>query len=344
MIKNARLPIPADVGVVELGPHVFAFSRDSVAVLRDGAVVHRVPGTWSHPVAITLADRAGTWVVAISNGQLLRILPDGDPEPVGAQFGLADERVLAIAATGTAFVIGLERGAIASADGSHVKRFPGAPAPLVAAARHMVAIGRTDHVELMDLTAGTLARFAVRAPTQLGFLDPDGTAPRLVVFDGRDVFVETAGALQRLPTDAPVRQLALAGAGLWLAVGSSLHAHDGKTLRPSRLTLREPARIFGAPSGDVWIAAAELVRFTTDTARDASWQRDIAPVFERACARCHRPGGADDAGVDLSSASRWRALRSEIIDRVLTEQDMPPREATSLTAGDRRTLERWLAP
>ncbi|MEJ7596849.1 MAG: hypothetical protein WKG01_02970 [Kofleriaceae bacterium] len=343
VVQSDRLPVAANVGVLELGEDVFVFSRDLVSIIRDGQVIHRVPGSWASPMAITLPDRAGAWVVAVSNGQLLRVVPEGDPEPVGAHFGIADEHVLAIAAAGPAFVAGMQAGTVASADGSHVKRFTRAPGRLVAAARHKVAIAGVDDVALMDLEAGTVAMFAVRAPERIAFLDPEGAAPRLVVFDGIRAFVETAGVLNQVAASEPVRQIAPAGAGLWLIVGSSLQLYDGNELRHTLVTISANAQIFGTPSGDVWISDPELVRYTTGAAIDASWQREVAPVFERACARCHRPGGPDDAGVNLSSARRWRALRAEIRARVLVDGDMPPEEATPLRVDDRRVLERWLS-
>lgn len=343
VVQNARLAITADLGVIEAGDHVFAFSSASVAILRDGAVVREISARWGSPTAITAPDHAGTWVVALADGELVRVLPDADPEPLGVRLGVGSDRVLAIDGAGHGFVAGLESGAAASTDGERVKRFAGEPVRQVAAARHKIAIARTGHVDVLDLERGSLVTFPTQGDAQqIAFLDPDGPLPRLVVRQGTAVFLETGGVLERIQLP-PAQQIAAAGARLWIRAGS-LYLHDGSRLMGAGVTLGAAAQIFGSRSGDVWIAEPRLVRYTLDTAADERWTATVAPVFERGCSRCHRPGGTDDSGVDLSRASRWRALRSEIIRRVLVEGDMPPTDANPLSASDRRALERWLAP
>ncbi|HEY5935923.1 MAG TPA: hypothetical protein VIU61_14840, partial [Kofleriaceae bacterium] len=344
VVQNAQLPISAELGVIEAGDHVFAFSAGRVAILRDGAVVRELSARWASPTALVAPEHAGTWVVALADGELVRVLPDADPEPLGVRLGVGADRVLAIDGAGTAFVAGLAGGVAASSDGEHVKRFAGEPVRQVAAGRHKVAVGRAGRIEVLDLEHGAVVTFPLQGEAErIAFLDPEGPRPRLVIHQGTAVFLETGRVLERVQLP-PVQQIAPAGARLWIRAGDSLYIHDGRYLRLASATVGASAKIFGSSSGDVWIAEQRLVRYTLDTAADETWTTTVAPVFERGCARCHRPGGKDDSGVDLTRASRWRALRSEIIRRVLVEGDMPPTDAEPLTVTDRRVLERWLAP
>jgi mono/diheme cytochrome c family protein len=65
------------------------------------------------------------------------------------------------------------------------------------------------------------------------------------------------------------------------------------------------------------------------------------PIFERVCAKCHRPGGA--ARVDLSTVAAWRAERAELVHRVVETHTMPP-AGTPLADAERRALTGWLSP
>ena len=94
-------------------------------------------------------------------------------------------------------------------------------------------------------------------------------------------------------------------------------------------TLRQIAvpgiHALAAAGSRLWVASARGVEL---------------PIFERVCARCHRPGG--DAGVDLSTAAAWRRERGELVHRVVETHTMPPAGIT-LDEPDRRVLAGWLA-
>jgi hypothetical protein len=70
-----------------------------------------------------------------------------------------------------------------------------------------------------------------------------------------------------------------------------------------------------------------------------AWERDVAPIFERVCARCHMPSGS--ASVDLSTSTMW-ARRNGAIRAVLQARSMPPDDGVALTDTERAVLEHWL--
>src|SRR6266850_1562150 len=89
--------------------------------------------------------------VGLANGALWRVNANGGLEEANGRLGVAGAQVLAIDAAGATSIIGIAGGAIVSTDGSHVMRFSGPDAHVVAAARDRVAIGTGVAVEVYDL-------------------------------------------------------------------------------------------------------------------------------------------------------------------------------------------------
>ncbi|HEY6458624.1 MAG TPA: cytochrome c, partial [Polyangiaceae bacterium] len=96
-------------------------------------------------------------------------------------------------------------------------------------------------------------------------------------------------------------------------------------------------------SGDVWVlSGGSLQRFARvdpEAALGARWSSSLAPVFARACATCHLPGGV--SGTDLSSAEAWHSERAAIRRRVVDTRTMPP-EGHELSDADRAAIRAWL--
>lgn len=84
-------------------------------------------------------------------------------------------------------------------------------------------------------------------------------------------------------------------------------------------------------------------------ASDVTFSRDVAPIFQRSCQRCHRPGTAAPFSLlDYRSARPWaKAIRQKVvsremppwhIERSIGEYDPDP----SLTGHEIATIVRWV--
>jgi mono/diheme cytochrome c family protein len=87
----------------------------------------------------------------------------------------------------------------------------------------------------------------------------------------------------------------------------------------------------------------------TDAATDATFSRDVAPIFQRSCQRCHRPGTAAPMSLlDYESSRPWaKAIAKKVasremppwhIDRTIGEYDPDP----SLSDGEIATVVAWV--
>ncbi|MCX5743410.1 MAG: hypothetical protein NT062_13030, partial [Proteobacteria bacterium] len=302
---SATLPLAGEiVAVVELGDATFAFTRDVVAIVRDGKIVAKVDAptvdghaaVWQAGVAIGAPD-GEAWVVGIAGGALWRITPSGGVEDVDARLGVADAQVRAIASAGATSVIGLGDGAVVTT-GGHVMRFTGEPASVVAAARDHVAIASRRAIVVFDLAHRTQVRYAISGATGVGFLEEEGPSPTLVAIAGGVVYQADGTRLVRVAAPA-ARRLVASGARLWLLAGDQLLAKDHHGAVVAVAAEARQAAIFPSRTTGVWLAraTAPVVRYTLDAPRaDPAWQAAVAPIVARVCARCHLPGG--DADLD----------------------------------------------
>jgi len=345
----ARLAVGCDVGVVTQGGAVYVFGRDQASVVRDGEVVARAaaptqagkPVAWEAAAAIAAPD-GKRWAVGLAGGELWRVTPAGELEPVGDRLGLAGERVLAIDGSGGTFAIGLGDGFAVSRDGHHLMQFRGPATPHVAAAHDRIALARGTTVELLDLAAGTKVSYGTTATVDaLAFLDAATEQPQLVVNAAGTVYVANQGTLRKLALPAAPRQLAASGARLWMLGDGALYSVAGPPVRVAT-PVDHAAHIYSTSAGDIWLGSArELQRYSLDPDIRASWQAAVAPIFDRTCAKCHRPGGS--AEIDLSTPAAWLE-QVDSIRHELGAREMPPPDAeVKLADADRLALERWLA-
>jgi len=340
---TTRIGVGSELGVVTIDATTYIFDRARVTVMRDGIVVARIDApsqTWDQVAELTGPD--GTrWAVALSGGVAWRVTSMGGLDLAGARLGVGDAPVRAIAATATTYVLGLDDGVAVSRDGKHVSHFPGGKATLVAAARDAIAIGSGDAIEVYDLATSRRVGYRVAQLSQLGFVDAESAEPRLVAVGGGLVYVQRGTELHRIDAPAKLTAVAIAGSRVWMLGTGGIYALERRSL--FKVDARVSAeRIFAAPHGDVWIASKpSLQRLTFGAPPDAtSWAATIEPVFERACAKCHRAGGAAD--FDLSTEAAWKAAQPEIYD-VLAEGEMPPEGEPPLSVDDRAAIARWMA-
>jgi hypothetical protein len=345
-----ELAAASEVGLVTLGGIGYAFDPQHVSVVRGTQVIARANAPdppWMAAVALAGPD-GERWVVGLSGGALWRVISTGELEPIGARLGIGDARVLAVDATGTGFAIGLAGGVAFSRDGVHLERFSGGDVTHVAIASARVAVGRADSLEVFDLEHGTRVVYPVERPSAVAFVDPSGADARLVVTAGGTAYAEASGeahgearrALRRIPAPGPVRELAVSGPRIWLIARDALFSLDQRGLVERIPILSPVAHIHRASASDVWVSqAGRSIRYSLDAQPGAAdWQAVMAPVFQRACSKCHLPDGPAD--LDLSTAARW-AAHAATIHHMVDTRAMPPAGAP-ISEADRATLQRWL--
>lgn len=342
-VSLQRTPLIEAGGVsaaVEQAGTLYLFAPDRATIERGGALIARIPapdGAWAEAGTMPALDEPGTWVVArTAKGSLWRITTTGELEPIHDLLGLPP-RVRSLAAAGGTLGLALDDGVAVLRDRAHVQRFDSTrEIGEIIAARDRIVLRRRDTFEVWDLAARRQAQLTVPGAIAAGFAQD-----RLVIATRDAVFLESpaspVGELHRLAVPG-LRQLAIAGARIWLATAAGVFVVDGDHLT----RVADPAEhLLGLSSGDAVSATpSSLIRLTiARPADDPRWAAEIAPIYQRVCARCHGPGG--DAGVDLSTAAAWRAERTELVHRVVETRTMPP-AGTSLSDADRATLAAWL--
>lgn len=321
------------IGIVDQAGVSFVAMGDRIDVYRADIVITTVPApadsAWTSIATTDALDGEGSWVIATDRaGGIWRISEDGRRMLVGDR--LAVDVARAVLAAGSTLAVILDN-AIAVADGKHVNRYP--VWGLFAVGTNRLARATKYDVELWDLLAGTRRRFAIRDAKHLAFY-----RSQLIVGTTDAVFVETSRGLHRIPL-AGLRGIAAADK-LWALGANGLFSVEGTALVPCRVDVADVRALFST-DGSLWLArSASLERY--DAVRsdaDRAWLAQVAPVFRRACAGCHLPGGT--AGVDLSSPAAWEQHRAEIQARVVVERSMPP-SGTELSDADRQTLATWV--
>jgi mono/diheme cytochrome c family protein len=346
-------PSNADVGAVravaDAGSVVAVFADGRATVLSSGAVVatDTAHAAWVGAQTIPGADGSARWIVGVGgDGRVYYLRGMSAFEDVTARYGLA-QPVRGAALLGPALVgFRLEGGDIAVADGEQVTRYaaPGAVDAFAGGGGLGAARGQ-GVVYVVDPRAKTSRTYAVPGVRDVA-LGADGrlfaeTARRLYATGpagGGDLAVVYEAAGDTL------HGLVASGQNVWFADGARLGVIDG-----SRVTetaggeLSPDSRIAASASGDVWVvdATGTLRRYARVDATPtlaASFAGTIAPVFARACASCHMPGGP--SGIDLSTPVAWQNERETIHERVIVRHTMPP-EGHAISDADLAAVRAW---
>ncbi len=341
----ARLAATCELGVLDVDGVTYAFSRDAVSITRDAAIVARIPPprrgskptAWSGATVIR-APGGGEWAVGLADGVLWRVTSTGELEAVNERLGLGSERVLAVDAEGDTAVLGLETGILIGHRAAHAMQLTGSAAPIVAAAADRIAIGRPSWVEVFDLTRSTHVNYPVEGVTSLAFLDARSAAPRLVVHAGSALYLENGGTLRRLRTPAKLSRVVVSGSRIWMLAAAGLFSLERELPVSATLPAR-PRTLCRTAANDVWVSDRETSARITFERPSSDWQAMVAPVFDRVCARCHRPGG--EADLDLSTPAAWVTHAAQL-RTVLDDRSMPP-PGVALPEPDRATLRNFLS-
>jgi hypothetical protein len=337
----------AVTAVVELPDEQVLFGDQGATVFLGGLPFANDPTVtaWRGAGRIPGPDGTGDWAVGISgDGQLLRVGGAGLLVNVSDRFGLLQEKVVAVAATGGAgSAFALESG-LAVSDGATVRRYD-VHALSLAGGGGKVAWSESGAVRRFDPATGTVDQWKLAGAVSVAL----STSGRLIAATSGGLWGEspTANLVQIYQTNQEVHGLVATGERFWFGQGQQVGYLEGNRLvrtAPGALLTDAAAPLFGAEGSGVWTLTAGQPRRWSAGGQLALWQQLVLPAFSRVCSACHLPAGT--AGIPLSSLGEWQALKTQIHDRVLSgtsDKPMPPVNATAtLTAQEKASLQCWL--
>lgn len=348
-------PTRVDVGrvacAVEVGDDVVVFSDRGALAFTGGALAGSDASVraWTACGPLPAPDGRGTWAAGVdSAGQLWRLKDRSRLERVGDRFALEGRRTRQLASVDRgagADAVVLTDAGIAVVDGPRVITYPSRATAIAAGPRGVIAWADGEGVLRTAGDAASTRRYALAGVRDVA-VDRRGVtwAARA---DG--VYVEGEGglALAYRATSGEIHGLVAAGDRVWFAEGAGVVAVDagGRVHVVEGVAIDPAARLAPSPSGDVWvIGGGTLARVRAGSGAaptaDARWDAEVRPAFLRACVKCHQPGGP--SGVDLSSASAWRANAKAVRARALVERTMPPRDQPPLSDAERAAIDGWL--
>ncbi len=365
-------PTHADVGrvvaVADRGSDVVVFADGAATVLESGAValVDRSVAKWTGAATIPAADGGAPWIVGLDDrGHLRRLRARAGFEDVSARWGLEKSRVTGAAPLGDRGAAFLLDGGLAVARGDgNVVRLGGVPVTALAGGGGAFAGVTEGAVVRVDPATFATKSFAL------------GDVVATAVDGAGHVYAATTDAvyaendkgeltLRFRATLGPIHGLVASSGRVWFAEGPELGVlEEGRAMATTGAALPPGGRLFPSTSGDVWIVAAgALTRVAKDTGAaaappptapatatpastgpsgDDAWRANLQPVFARACAKCHLPGG--QAGIDLSTSAGWQKHKGDVKARVLELRDMPPYgSGVTLSDADLGAIRAWLA-
>ena len=334
--------------VVELADEQVLFSDHGATVFLGGVPYATDPSVtaWRGAGRIPGPDGTGDWAVGISSdGALLRVNGAGLLVPASERFGLGQEKVIALAATGAGAgaAFALESG-LAVSNGAVVKRYDVHPLSL-AGGGGKVAWTEAGAVRRLDPATGALDGWRL-AGAQAVALSASG---RMIAATAQGLWAEspTASLVQLYQTPINVHGLVATGERFWFAQGQQLGYLEGNEVvrtAPAALLTDAAAPIFAAEGSGVWTLASGTPLRWSAGGQLALWQQLVLPAFSRVCAACHLPAGT--AGIPLASLGDWQVKKSQIQQRVfdaVSDKPMPPANATTtLTAAEKTALLCWL--
>jgi len=330
-----------------------ADAGNTVAVLGDGGASWFTAGAlvsrdarktdWVSAGVIPGPDGSSRWMVGVdAQGRVYRLTPLGAIEDVSGRYGLETDPIADVTGFGSGlagFLVGRQ---LVVADRAAVRRYPTGPFRALSGASGLVA-GITDGgVQLLRARDGSITEFPLPGVSNAAV----GSDGRVYATTPRAVYAtDVSGRLSLLyaAEGDTVQRLVVSGGRTWFTDGGELGIVDGDTVKETAGAAVPPgATLASSPSGDVWVlSGATVSRYrpaTTPGRVDESWAVEMAPVFARACARCHLPDGV--SGTDLSTAASWAQNRSAIVARVVVDRSMPPR-GNLLEERDREAIRAW---
>ena len=361
-------PTHADVGrvaaVADRGTDVVVFADGAATVMESGAVslVDRSVSKWTGAATIPAADGGVPWIVGLDErGHVRRLRARAGFEDVSARWGLENARVIGAVGLGGRGAAFLFDGGMAVAGGEgKVLRLGGVPISVLAGGGGVGAGISNGDVLRVDPASLATKSFALGGAIATAVDD----AGHLYAATPDAVYAENDKgelALRFKATMGPIHGLVASHGRVWFAEGAELGAIEaGQVVATTGAKMPASGKLFASTSGDVWIVdGGKLQRIARDVTTagggagagagigappsslnaDDTWRAQIQPVFARACAACHLPGGV--AGVDLSTSAAWTKHKADVKERVLDTRDMPPK-GHGLADADLAVIRAWL--
>lgn len=337
--------------VAELGGTIAVLADKGATVFSGGLVTAEdaaITG-WKSAAVIPAADGNGMWVAGIdATGHVYRLRAGSFFEGISDLYGLEGEAVQGIAPLGGSAVAFALDAELAVADGATVTRYDidADEGGVIAGGNGRAATAHAVAGKVSVLKAATAQAIVYDLPgAEQAVFDAAG---KLVVRTADSIYIEdSAGGLALRYTGAmgPLRELAASDVLVWFVEGTELAALGATSvLRTTGAGVTEGARLVGSPSGDVWtIDGGALARFAAETGDSedrATWEKDVQPIYLKACTPCHEPGGS--AGAELSTYGAWVARRDKIQQKVAVEKSMPP-VGIEFSDAEREAVANWAA-
>jgi hypothetical protein len=268
-------------------------------------------------------------------------------EDISDRYGLAMVNVTGVADLGrrdmgAPWWVGFAyQGGLAVADGTNVTRYDDPSFANLAGGGGRAAGVAQGMVRVFDPAQMQSVSFPLDGAASVAF----GADGRMVVATGHELYLEGGDHALHLKIHldgAPIHGLASSGDQVWYAQGTELGTVGASGVtQTSGANVPADAALIGSPTGDVWtLSSGQLARFATihAGADECGWNNTVRPVFARACASCHLPGGT--ANIDLSTYASWQARRALIKQRVVVDHSMPP-AGNPISDADRATVAQW---
>lgn len=342
----SRLDLGAVAVVLEREADQVVLSDRGAYVVAGGALVQsdtRIAGYTAGAIVPAGDSAGGEWVLGVDgHGAVQHLRSSGLMEPVSDRYGLTGVPVRALGRLGNNTVFQLDA-QLAVADGAQIVRHDvGALTQLTMGGARVAGVTAEGRVRVVTLPGAATVDYTLAA-TGLA-LRADG---KLVVSTRDALYVENAAAelvLTFAPRGATLGAVAAVGDRAWFLVGGDIATldADGTVRRTVGQTFPPGARLRTARDG-VWLHdGAAALRVGPDDALAAKlrrWEDTVRPIFLRACARCHLPGGV--GRINLSGYPAWLEFRDELVEQVVDLQRMPP-PGNALSEADRASLGAWL--
>jgi hypothetical protein len=357
---TAPLAVGRVAAIAETDDEVALFADTGVSLWSSGESQGRDSAvrSWRSAAVVPALGFSGQWLLGIDDEGRTQRLRFGLTQPlsiedVSARYLLGGEKVSEVAVLGGGLVGFVIEGRLALSDGQTLKQYELSLHGLVGQSGRAAGITDTG-VALFEAKSESLRPIELKGVSSVAF-SPDGT---LWAASADALYVEQGGKLAqayRFESPQQIRGLSASATGVWVLLGDSVALiRDGQLLLAPLPGLGTPVdagdpslRLVGSPSGDAWLLSdAQVVRVGEDSGGGQDlvlWQKQMLPIFQRACQGCHLPSGS--AHLDLSSYGAWSRFRHVLRQRVLEGQPtpMPPVGTGKLTPDELAAVSAWVA-
>ncbi len=120
-------------------------------------------------------------------------------------------------------------------------------------------------------------------------------------------------------------------------------------MRIKRISSLVAAITLSLIAGMAFIASTQADTITKKAAKNVTFTKDVAPIFYKSCAECHRPGeGAPFSALSYKDVRPWaKSIKEKVANRVMPPWHADPhfgefKNKTSLTQAEIDTIVSWV--